>query len=296
MEYWNNYWSLNSDGDCFSLDGKSDLSRIMTEFWAGYFLAKGNNAYVLDLACGNGFVGKVAISYGVNLYCIGVDQSIDLGILHFENKRNKSFLRLLPSTPVDTLKFVDNEFDSVVSQFGFEYSSNSYSVIANTHRQLKPGGELRFLVHSDKSVVYERSVDELVVLNYLLNEYDVFSFIRDNKQLSIIRKTIANECNKFSIKHRDVAEGLLANIYIFIDALLENKIIDSKKIDTLEMMYLQHKKRLEEQIKVSYDEKNIQVIIDHLEKLKFCNVKAELFEHNDIGVIGWLIEGSKCSV
>jgi SAM-dependent methyltransferase len=293
VEYWNNYWSLNSNGDCFSLDGKSDLSRVMTTFWADYFLAKGNDAYVLDLACGNGFVGKVAISKGVNLYCIGVDQSTDLGVLSYENKRNKSFLRLLPNTPVDTLKFVDDEFDSIVSQFGFEYSPNSYNVIANTHRQLKPGGELRFLIHSKKSVVYERSVDELLVLDYLLNEYDVFSYIRNNKQLSIIRKTIADECNKFTIKYADVTEGLLANIYIFIDALLDNKVIDSKQIDTLETMYLQHKKRLEEQVKVSLDEKNVQVIIAHLNTLKFCNVKVELFEHNDIGVIGWLIEGSK---
>jgi ubiquinone/menaquinone biosynthesis C-methylase UbiE len=293
VKYWNNYWSLNTKGDCFSLDGKSDLSLIMSKFWDEYFLKKGNNAYVLDLACGNGFVGKSAIRNGRNLYCIGVDQSSDLGQTHYENKDTKSFLRLLPNMSVDNLKFVDNEFDFIVSQFGFEYSPNYYNVLANCLRQLKPNGELRLLIHKQSSVIFEHSSNELVILKFLLGEYNIFNKMRNKTLLSDVRNTITDKCNSLILDSADITTSILVNIYTFLDALLEGKGVDSSRINELEVMYTQQKERLEEQIKVSKNEDGVQNLTDSLKELSFRGVEANIFESAEFGVVGWLVEAQK---
>lgn len=293
MEYWNNYWSLNLNGDCFSLDGNSELSLIMSGFWSNYFAQKGENTYALDLACGNGFVGKCAIKNASNLYCIGVDQSRDLGKTYFEDKINKSYLRLLPDTPLEDLKFVDNEFDSIVSQFGFEYSPNNHKVLSNIYRQLKPSGEIKLIIHSVNSVIYKRSQSEVKVLDFLLNKCEVFNKLYDKRGLRSMRDSLLDECRGMFPDCIEVIESLLVNLNIYLDALLANKDVSDKKIQELETIYIQHGKRLEEQINVSYDQNKVQTIMNSLEGLQYSHVEYSSFEKDGFGVIGWLVEAKK---
>jgi len=293
MECWDNYWSLNKNGDCFSLDGKSDLSLILSTYWKQFFLTKNSNINVLDLACGNGFVGKCAIDTLTNSFCIGVDQSKDLGGDYFENNINKSYLKLLPNMPLDKLQFASEEFDLIVSQYGFEYSPNQRKILNALKSQLKYGGEIRLIIHSQESAIYNRSAEEIKVLSFLLNEFQIFEKLKTGYQIEFTKESLVSACVKTTKVEPKLILSLLQNILLLIDNIIVNKGTSERELIYISTLYQSHLARLQEQVKVSCNKESISELSNILNEVGFSGIKSCNVVDHKFGVVGWEVQACR---
>lgn len=301
MESWNAYWKNNHHGDCFSLDGQSELSQILSNYWCDYFRSKKQGLYLLDLACGNGFVGKCAIKSNSNLLAIGVDKVAEIGQTEFQVVKNNSRLKLLTGLGIDQLKFAENEFDIIVSQFGIEYSDFS-SIIKNIVMQLKPNGEMHLVLHHTESILYQQSQTEITILNYLLSEIKIFESIlkyamqhdehSKKKLLEII--TLAT---KKGVVLADNNESVFFSIFNLIKNLVNQLIsfnnVSQKEINYLQQHYLAHYLRLQQQISVSLDQYTLSKMLKVLSHCGMNNITHSKLENGSYGLIGWQVNSTK---
>jgi SAM-dependent methyltransferase len=291
VERWSQFWSENKLGDCFSLNGESDLSQVLIKYWEKYFVNNSSSRFVLDLACGNGFVGKCAINTMTKICCIGVDQASEIGKTDFNNLDTQSKLKILPGINISDTKFVDNEFDLVVSQFGLEYGSINEDSIKHIVKQIKPGGELNFIAHHPESFICKQSKIELEILKYINRDRSIFNQIRKLKYSydNAEKESFINEILK---KGKDLA----GKSYISIEVIfltIKNLIsaleygVQDAQIDELELHYIAYEERLNEQLKVALCSKKISDISLILRKEQINNIESKLLHDEKLGLIGW---------
>jgi len=301
VESWNTYWSNNTQGDCFSLDGRSGLSRILSDYWCNYFHHKGQGARVLDLACGNGFVGKCAIQSNTNLLVMGADNATDIGQTEFQVQGSNSRLKLLTGINIEQLKFAKNEFDFIVSQFGLEYSDFS-SVIRNIIRQLKPKGEINLILHHPKSVLCQQSQTEVTILNYLLTDTRIFETIREfceqnNQQaknkLSDITDDIISKGLILASNNKELFFSVFNHLRELISKIISFHGFQLEEIDFLEQHYRAHRARLEQQIGVAMDRNKLNQLTEVLNECNMQDIVQSNFKDRDYGLIGWQVRSTK---
>ena len=106
----------------------------------------GAGHHVLDVACGTGALAMAASELvGERGRVVGVD--INEGML--EVARQKSSSITWANAPAEHLPFEDNQFDSVLCQFGLMYFEDKAAALSEMHRVLKQHGVLAILVWSN---------------------------------------------------------------------------------------------------------------------------------------------------
>ncbi|PAJ72520.1 hypothetical protein CJF42_20790 [Pseudoalteromonas sp. NBT06-2] len=293
MERWSQFWSENKLGDCFSLNGESDLSQVLIKYWEKYFVNNSSSRFVLDLACGNGFVGKCAINTMTKICCIGVDQASDIGKTDFNNFDTQSKLKILSGINISDTKFVDNEFDLVVSQFGLEYGNINEDSMKHILKQIKPGGELNFIAHHPESFICKQSKIELEILKYINRDKSIFNRIRKLKSSPelVEKEHLLNEIIK---KGKELAGDSFISIEV-IFLTIKNLIssldygVQDAQIDELELHYIAYEERLIEQLSVALCSIKESDLVLILKKENLNKIESKLLYDEKLGLIGWEI-------
>lgn len=151
---WDEYWRLTREAAAHRGGGPQD--EVLERFWAAFFLEalrRRPGARLIDLACGNGVVARLAMETmggtdGSDRLVVGVDCShaalIDL--------RQRSPLIRVIAADARRIPFADASFDVVTSQFGLEYAGAG--AFAEAARLLVRGGALAAVIHRKDGALY----------------------------------------------------------------------------------------------------------------------------------------------
>ena len=147
---WSNYWRGRTAGEVGdALVGGEGVgiehSTELANFWQSELEGLKSDISVLDLACGAGSVLRHAHKLGFSNLS-GIDISEDaIAAMQAAITGATGIVG-----PVDKMPLMDDEFDLVVSQFGFEYAGSKEAVL-NTARDvvrvLKPSGRFVAICH-----------------------------------------------------------------------------------------------------------------------------------------------------
>ena len=149
---------MKAAGDDLVKDPFAEFKQAQREGWKRYAALEGHTARtapqlvrvagiragqrVLDVACGTGPVAITAARLGAHVS--GVDLTPDLLERAHENATIAGVDVAWREGDVEMLPYRDDEFDTVVSQFGHIFAPRPDVALAEMLRVLKPGGTLAF--------------------------------------------------------------------------------------------------------------------------------------------------------
>lgn len=149
---WTEYWQRGAKASF--LDEKSSLQAYqMRKFWFERFDEANIKQPIVDIGTGNGAVVQWLTEYSEEKSKKLDLQGIDSAEINPPNKE----LKLLGDTPYETFKLPSGKkVGMFVSHYGLEYGDIAEG-LKNLHAQLKRGGSLVALVHSESSIIYKKS-------------------------------------------------------------------------------------------------------------------------------------------
>ena len=106
-------------------------------------------ARILDLACGPGFVTRKIKSIAPGSEVTGVDLNAEL--LRIAKEKNNDQIEYIHAN-CQSLPFGDNSFDFVYSRFLFQHLGDPRKALRECRRILRPGGKLLILDVDDRDV------------------------------------------------------------------------------------------------------------------------------------------------
>jgi ubiquinone/menaquinone biosynthesis C-methylase UbiE len=174
VQHWDYYWQKTKTLNSFA-EGEQGLGYAgeIAAFWQTIFANLNDSARVLDLATGNGGLAVLALQYN-ECFVVSASDKANIAPLKLFTSQDKSFsllqkIKFHGNMPSEALTFDDDEFEIVISQFGFEYSRPEKS-LQQLHRILKPQGKLVALVHQADSFISEDCSAGLKVLQAFLSQ------------------------------------------------------------------------------------------------------------------------------
>jgi len=150
--FWTRYWHYDRIASCFDGAGAGNYDEGVAAGWRVFFADLPAGARILDLCTGNGAAALIAAETGrreAKGFAIhAVDRAdIDPPAYVTRHAEDLAAIAFHGGVAVEALPFPDAGFDSVVSQYGIEYSDLDRS-LPEAVRMLAPGGRLRFVVHA----------------------------------------------------------------------------------------------------------------------------------------------------
>ncbi|TCP03120.1 class I SAM-dependent methyltransferase [Rubrivivax gelatinosus] len=165
---WDGYWASGALHSCAgSFDG--NYGGAIASFWRETFMHLQPGERVLDLACGNGPLGRLLLECRDDA-SIGCD-AVDLATpsprwLSEMPAAQAARLRFHGGVAAESLPFDDGRFALVTSQYGLEYTDLARSV-AELQRVLRRPGRIALLVHHAGSRPVALAHDEITHLDWL---------------------------------------------------------------------------------------------------------------------------------
>ncbi len=166
---WSRYWASGALHSCAGSYGQTYEGPIAA-FWQQGFAALPRDARVLDIATGNGPLPRLLLATPNrgDLRCEAVDLAqIAPPWLAQLPAGERARLNFRGGCAAEKLPFEAASFDLVISQWGLEYSTLPLSV-PELLRVLKPGGQLRLVLHHQQGLPVRQARDELDHLQWLL--------------------------------------------------------------------------------------------------------------------------------
>lgn len=164
---WNNYWqgrSSSQGGDALTGVGIEN-NAVLSSFWQNTFETLPKTARLVDFACGAGSVLKHA--HKANMTDL---TGIDISTSAIDVLKDKFPAISGVTGPVDKTPFKDQDFDIIVSQFGFEYAGGKNQRI-NTAKEmvriLKPNGKIVLIAHIKNGAIMrdcQNSLDQIEMI------------------------------------------------------------------------------------------------------------------------------------
>ncbi|WP_026941660.1 class I SAM-dependent methyltransferase [Hellea balneolensis] len=177
---WDNYWqgrAAQSSGEALIGVGIEDNARL-SAFWIQIFQAMPKTARIADFACGAGSALKHAHGAGFS-DLTGIDIAADaINVLKKAIPSVKGCVSSVTSTP-----FIDDTFDGLVSQFGFEYAGGEKDVLATARemaRLMSPSGVFAAIAHmkggaiEKESLVSLNNIQQVIDSNFISCAQDMF--------------------------------------------------------------------------------------------------------------------------
>lgn len=172
MQHWNSYWQNTKTLNSFA-EGEQGLGYKgeIAQFWQQVFTAQNATAKILDLATGNGALAVLALQYNERFEVSASDQA-DIMPLKLFNEQDEVYpllkkVSFYGNMPSEQLGFADEQFDLVISQFGFEYAQPELA-LQQVFRVLKPGGNFTALIHHSDSFITEDCRQGMRVLQHFM--------------------------------------------------------------------------------------------------------------------------------
>lgn len=303
--HWDRYWSATQGLSSFA-DMKSEIGypeEVLT-FWEEMIRSYNqNNLSIADLATGKGAIAvwlkTISVKIGINASVAACDGAkIDMATTNLTNpeyvnalgKVNFSFLTHLENLPYD-----DEQFDLVVSQFGFEYSDWKKS-ICEAIRVLKSEGKLVFMLHHKNSAITLDSQAGLFVLETVLKSGIL------NELKSVINLKLKGEEDKFTKRNSEIIAKL--NSFPLQNELQATWYMDFmkkaaksmqsmnheslRKLATLEQSLITQIERSKDQINVALTEQAIRDKLVPFDDLLAINMLKEFNVEKQ--VFAWIVE------
>lgn len=201
---WAAYWATGALHSCASsFDG--NYGGAIAAFWHAVFSTLAAGDRVLDVACGNGALGRLLVQQTPDA-SIGCD-AVDLAPLSprwladappAQAKR----IRFHPQTPAEQLPFEDGRFALAVSQYGIEYTDMEHSV-AELLRVTRRPGRIALLLHHERSRPVSLARDEIAHLDWLFAEDGLLASVARIVPI-VVRASTAQ--GRAALAHDPVAE------------------------------------------------------------------------------------------
>jgi SAM-dependent methyltransferase len=201
---WTARWKFESAA---GQSKRPELDLLIEPVWHEFIDGLPEGARILDLATGNGAVAiscaQRARSRRVQLYIDAVDAAeINPPVRSSNPDGLLPQLRFKGGVWLEDLPFKNDEFDAVVSQFGFEYADEEPAVSEAT-RVLSPDGRLRLVIHARGGAVWKDIDYRYQRLNAVLAENGAVSLVRELAQ-ALRRKDAAG----FNRKQKHLAAAV----------------------------------------------------------------------------------------
>lgn len=165
---WGDFWAQQqgrSDGGCLP-DGYRAIETAQRQIWSDFAASLEQGSSVLDLATGDGRVMAWLIAKGDALALTGVDLAPKL-------PPPPAGATVKAGVAMEDLPFENGHFDTVVSQFGFEYGDVA-RVALEVARVLRPGGSLAILTHRIDGPILAHNSARRMQIGWIFNRKDLF--------------------------------------------------------------------------------------------------------------------------
>jgi ubiquinone/menaquinone biosynthesis C-methylase UbiE len=170
---WSHYWKSGKQ-DAYSLGSTGRQADAISRDWRSYFDDLPEKSSILDIGTGNGTLALLAAKSFSHRKAAGRIMGIDAADIHPDlsslgNSVGDVEVAFQGGMAAEALAFEDKVFDEIVGQYALEYTDVERS-IPEVDRVLSSGGRVRFLVHSNDSLVIKNASEDFRALDVLLNE------------------------------------------------------------------------------------------------------------------------------
>jgi len=166
---WSLYWQTAELHSCLATDKEKD-QLLLEKQWYDFADLLKVGASVLDLATGNGSVPHALLERNSSLVIDAVDQAKirpDLSVKHSKSLEKVKFYPDQDIIQLNESIFKPESYDALVSQFGAEYAGLPI-VLEKCLKLIKPGGQLKFIIHHQDSQLLANSQRKLKELTHVL--------------------------------------------------------------------------------------------------------------------------------
>jgi len=299
---WTYFWQKGAKASF--LDDRSRLQTYqMRKFWFERMDETDVKQPIVDVGTGNGIVVQWLTEYaeekGKKIDVSGIDSAQI-------NPPNKS-LKLSGDTDYEQFSLSGNKKVGVfVSHFGMEYGDLD-SGLRNLSSQLKRGGSLVALVHSEESVIYKKSLEvyELIpsVIKQLKKSVSVLQdalLKQRDGSLPRAAQEAQQRLNQFARRHQQQSAFHAMNFVPATKHLLQaaaaGKKVESQKIfDDYLANVTEHRARLTTLLKATDSLGEPADLKKRIEDAGFKQVRVQQVQFPETGVVGNCVQAVKGS-
>ena len=200
---WTACWQLESAAGGSK---RPELDLHIEPVWHEFMDTLTEGTRILDLATGNGTVAlscaERARGRGIHVHIDAVDAAqINPPRQVPDPDGHLPQVRFQGGIWLEEMPFEDDNFDGVISQFGFEYADEGQAV-SEVSRVLSPGGRLRLVIHALGGSVWKDIDVRHKRLNGVLAENGVVTLI-----LALVRAQKNQDVTTFKSKLKHLAEA-----------------------------------------------------------------------------------------
>jgi len=299
-----NPWSVFWQKGAFAsfLDEKSTLQNYqMRKFWFERMEETEAKQPILDVATGNGIVvqwlTEFAEKKGKKFDLIGVDAAVI--------KPSNDKLKLHGETEYESFTLPSNKkIGTVVSHYGLEYGDMATG-LPHLHKQLKRGGGLIALVHSEDSVIVQTSRKVYELLPSLIKQLNksvqpLFEAILKaaGKPLPRNAQLAQQKLNQFANKYRNDPTFHRTNfvpaVRHILQAAEQGKAAEAKHVFTDYLGNLNdHKARLTTMVRAVEQAGNTEQLKQQFETAGFKNVRVQTVQFPETGIVARCVQADK---
>jgi len=191
-DQWSRYWR-NDSITTFTRQFNANYDGEFAAFWDAQFARLPDDAYVVDLATGNGAVALLACAYAAShakrFHVTGIDYAmidpVETLAGHGDLKAFLERIEFRGGVRIEATGLATASVDLLTSQYGFEYAERSLAV-AEAFRVLKPGGRIALILHHSGSAVIELARDGLAQVQFCLQKEEL------DKRVTALVKVVGN--------------------------------------------------------------------------------------------------------
>lgn len=299
---WTYFWQRGAKASF--LDDRSRLQTYqMRKFWFERMDEIEVKQPIVDIGTGNGIVVQWLSEYAEEkakkLDVSGIDSAQI-------NPGNKN-LKLSGETVYEQFSLPGNKkVGTFVSHFGIEYGELD-SGLKNLSSQLKRGGSLIALVHSEESVIYQKSLEVYELIPSVIKQLKKSVCVL---QQALLKKSEGNlpraaleaqqRLNQFARKHQQESAFHAMNFVPATKHVLqtaaEGKEVESQKVfDDYLANITEHRARLVTLLKATDNLGEASALIRLVEEAGFKKVRVQQVQFPETGIVGNCIQATKGS-
>jgi ubiquinone/menaquinone biosynthesis C-methylase UbiE len=318
--FWSDYWRTGQQACCFNMGGDNYGPQIV-KVWSEFFEKLPADAKILDLCTGNGAIAILATELGQRRNAQFEVHGVDRAEIYVEKTRLFSpgvhgKVRFQSGVATEALPFEDASFDSIVSQYGIEYTDLTRT-IPEVARVTKPGGQLRFIVHARDGAVLTAAEGQLAGAQFL-DEMGIIGALR----AFVTRAAVVDQAGENATEEqRQAASEVAAHLQTLMKSLddgirllnapvflqqVRQSLVDilskrrsvgpeaaTAKVDELERSVEGHRRRIAAMTKASLDERGIRAFSAQFESAGFTAEPAKPLRISDGRLYGWQFDAKK---
>ena len=166
---WQRFWKSERVASCVPANEATEQQ--INERWQAFFESLADGSRILDIATGNGVLLRQAArtSAGSSFSLTGIDRAAIDPLRHAPGElASHPNVEFRGEIDAASLPFDAASFDVVISQYGLEYADLD-EALAEVERVLAPGGQLRWLAHSENSEVVLQNREQHRQVDLLLS-------------------------------------------------------------------------------------------------------------------------------